>query len=134
MTHNDPKWPKNDPKWPKNTQHGPKMTQNGPKNDILVFGGTYQGQKLKKKIAEKVRESGRHFWAIWGNFGPFWVIFGPFWIIPEPFCVIWGHIWVTLANFGSLLAILGANLQMNSSRNSVKKCLTRGPQQPLEIQ
>ena len=24
-----------------------------------------------KKIAEKVRKSGRHIWAIWGNFGPF---------------------------------------------------------------
>ena len=31
-----------------------------------------------KKFAEKVRKSGRHIWAIWGNFGPFWVIFGPF--------------------------------------------------------
>ena len=26
---------------------------------------------VKKKIAEKVRKSGRHFWANWGNFGPF---------------------------------------------------------------
>ena len=33
---------------------------------------------VEKKIAEKVRKSGRHFWAIWGNFGPFGVIFGPF--------------------------------------------------------
>ena len=24
-----------------------------------------------KKIADKVRKSGRHFWAILGNFGPF---------------------------------------------------------------
>ena len=31
-----------------------------------------------KKIAEKVRKSGRHFWVILGNFVPFWVIFGPF--------------------------------------------------------
>ena len=23
----------------------------------------------EEKIAEKVRKSGRHFWAIWGNFG-----------------------------------------------------------------
>ena len=30
-----------------------------------------------KKFMEKVRKSGRHFWAIWGNCGPFWVIFGP---------------------------------------------------------
>ena len=28
-----------------------------------------------KKIAEKVRKSGRHFWAIWGNCGAVWVIF-----------------------------------------------------------
>ena len=44
-----------------------------------------------KKIAEKVGKSGRHFWVIWGNFGPFWIILGhsrvivghlgPFWII-----------------------------------------------------
>ena len=46
-----------------------------------------------KKIADKVRKSGRHFWAIWGNFGPFWIIFGPFWVIlgySRPFGVIFG--------------------------------------------
>ena len=42
-----------------------------------------------------MRKSGRHFWAIWGNFGPFWVTldhfgsylghFGPFWVIFGPF-------------------------------------------------
>ena len=47
-----------------------------------------------KKIAEKVRKSGRHFWAIWGNCGPFWVIFGPLWIILS-------HSRVTLGHFGS---------------------------------
>ena len=36
---------------------------------------------IKKKIAEKLRKSGRHIWAIWGNFGQFWVIFGKLWII-----------------------------------------------------
>ena len=31
-----------------------------------------------KKIAKKVRKSGRHFWAIWGNFGSFLSHFGSF--------------------------------------------------------
>ena len=56
-----------------------------------------------KKIAEKVRKSGRHFCAIWGNFGPFWVIFGPFKGHVGPFCAIWGHIWATLGHFDSFL-------------------------------
>ena len=46
-----------------------------------------------KKFAEKVRKSGRHFWAIWGNFGLFWVIFGPLWIILGHSRAILGHIW-----------------------------------------
>ena len=56
-----------------------------------------------KKIAEKVRKSGRHIWAIWGNFGPFWVFlghFGSFWVILGPCWTIFGH-------FGSFLAIFG---------------------------
>ena len=31
-----------------------------------------------KKIAEKLRKSGRHFWVIWGNFGSFLGHFGLF--------------------------------------------------------
>ena len=60
-----------------------------------------------KKIAEKVRKSGRHFWAIWGNFGPFWVIFGPLWIILGHSRAIWGHIGPFWVIFGPLWAILG---------------------------
>ena len=68
---------------------------------------------VKKKIAEKVRKSGRHFWAIWGNCGPFWVIFGPLWIILGhsraildhfgPFWVIFGPLWATLGHFWPFL-------------------------------
>ena len=58
-----------------------------------------------KKIAEKVRKSGRHFWAIWGNFGPFWVIFGPFWIILGHSRVILGHFRPFWVIFGPLWAI-----------------------------
>ena len=60
-----------------------------------------------KKIAEKVRKSGRHFWAIWGNFGPFWVIFGPFWIILGHSRVILGHLGSFGVIFGTVWAILG---------------------------
>ena len=49
-----------------------------------------------KKIAEKLRKSGRHCWAIWGNFEPFWFTFWPFW-------VILGHIWATLGHFWAIL-------------------------------
>ena len=54
-----------------------------------------------KEIAEKVRKSGRHFWAIWGNFGPFLDHFGSFWVILRPFWAILGHFWTTLDHFGS---------------------------------
>ena len=60
-----------------------------------------------KKIAEKVRTSRRHFWAIWGNFGSFLGHFGSFWIILGPFWAFLGHIWATLGHLGSFLAILG---------------------------
>ena len=50
--------------------------------------------------SQKVRKSGRHFWAIWGNCGPFWVIFGPLWIIL-------GHSRAILGHFGSFWAIFG---------------------------
>ena len=53
-----------------------------------------------KKFMEKVRKSGRHFWAIWGNFGPFWVIFEPFWIILGHCRAILGHIRTTLGHLG----------------------------------
>ena len=59
-----------------------------------------------KKIAEKVRKSGCHFWAILGNFGPFWVFlgyFGPFWVILGPFGVIFGPLWAILGNFWPFL-------------------------------
>ena len=66
-----------------------------------------------KKFAGKVRKSGRHFWAIWGNFGPFGVIFGPFWIILGhsramldhfgPFGVIFGPLWAILVHFWPFL-------------------------------
>ena len=67
-----------------------------------------------------MRKSGRHIWAIWGNFGPFWVIFGPFWIILghsramldhlgpigvifEPLWGILGHFWPFLGHFVAYL-------------------------------
>ena len=66
-----------------------------------------------KKIAEKVRKSGRHFWtilghfwatldhyrAILGHFGPFWVIFGPLWAILGNFWPFLGHIVAFLKKF-----------------------------------
>ena len=65
-----------------------------------------------KKNCGKVRKSGRHFWAIWGNFGPFWVIFGPFWIILGhsrailghlgPFGVIFEPFWVIFGTFSGI--------------------------------
>ena len=69
-----------------------------------------------KKIAEKVRKSGRHFWAIWGNCGPFWIIFGPLWIILGHSRVILGHLGSYLGHFGSFWAILG-HFQSRQSRN-----------------
>ena len=66
-----------------------------------------------KKIAEKVRKSGRHIWAIWGNFGPFWIIlglsramldhFGPFGVIFGPLWGILGHFWPFLGHFVAYL-------------------------------
>ena len=60
-----------------------------------------------------MRKSGRHIWAILGNFGPFWVIFGPFWIILGhsramldhfgPFWVIFGPLWGILGHFWPFL-------------------------------
>ena len=47
-----------------------------------------------------MRKSGRHFWANWGNFGPFWVIFGPLWIILGHSRAIWGHLGSYLGHFG----------------------------------
>ena len=58
-----------------------------------------------KKIAEKVRKSGRHFWAIWGNCGPFWVIFGPLWIILGHSRAILGHLGSYLGHFGPFWVI-----------------------------
>ena len=60
-----------------------------------------------KKFAEKVRKSGRHFWAIWGNCGPFWVIFGPLWIILGHSRAILGHLGSYLGHFGPFWVILG---------------------------
>ena len=52
------------------------------------------------KFAEKVRKSGRHFWAISGHFGSFLGHFGSFWVILGPCWTILGHIWATLGHFG----------------------------------
>ena len=104
-----------------------------------------------KKIAEKVRKSGRHFWAIWGNFGPFWVIFGPFWIILGhsrailghlgsylghfgPFWVIFGHFWAILWHFWTNLRkvqIFFAGFSILLS--SLLECMTKTPPTPLKI-
>ena len=56
-----------------------------------------------KKIAGKVRKSGRHFWAIWGNFGPFWITLRHFW-------AILGHIWDILGPFWPFLGHIVAFL------------------------
>ena len=60
-----------------------------------------------KKIAEKVRKSGRNFWAIWGNFGPFWVIFGPFWIILGHSRAMLDHLGSYLGHFGKIQKKIG---------------------------
>ena len=57
--------------------------------------------------SQKVRKSGRHFWAIWGNCGPFWVIFGPLWIILGHSRAILGHLGSYLGHFGPFWVILG---------------------------
>ena len=62
---------------------------------------------VKKKIAEKVRKSGRHFWAIWGYFGSFWVLFGPFWIILGHSRAMLGHFGPFLGHFESYLGHFG---------------------------
>ena len=54
-----------------------------------------------------MRKSGRHFWAIWGNFGPFGVIFGPFWIILGHSRATLGHLGSYLGHFGPFWVILG---------------------------
>ena len=59
------------------------------------------------KLLEKVRKSGRHFWAIWGNCGPFWVIFGPLWIILGHSRAILGHLGSYLGHFGPFWVIFG---------------------------
>ena len=51
-------------------------------------------------VKEILRKSGRHFWAISGNFGLFWVIFWLFWIIL-------GHSWDILGHFRSYLGHVG---------------------------
>ena len=66
-----------------------------------------------KKIAEKVRKSGRHFWAIWGNCGPFWVIFGPLWIIL-------GHFVAFLDKFAESSIFFAGSL---GSRDSLLECM-----------
>ena len=58
-----------------------------------------------------MRKSGRHFWAIWGNFGPFGLIFGPFCVIFGPFWVIFGPFWVLLGHFWAILWHFWTNLQ-----------------------
>ena len=60
-----------------------------------------------------MRKSGRHIWAIWGNFGPCWVISWPFWIILShsraildhfgPFGVIFVSLWGILGHFWPFL-------------------------------
>ena len=82
-----------------------------------------------KKIAEKVRKSGRHFWAIWGNCGPFWVIFGPLWIILGHSRAIWGHLGSYLGHFGPCWVIFGPNCgkfnffaRLFGSRYSLLEC------------
>ena len=60
-----------------------------------------------KKIAEKVCKSRHHFWAIWGNLGPFWVNFGPLWIILGHSRAILGRFWPFGVIFGPLWAIFG---------------------------
>ena len=81
----------------------PKLWDIHAKN-VWCCGEGYFGQK---KIAEKVRKSGRHFWAIWGNCGPFWVIFGPLWIILGHSRAILGHFGSYLGHFGPFWVILG---------------------------
>ena len=63
-----------------------------------------------KRNCGKVRKSGRHFWAIWGNCGPFWVIFGPLWIILGHSRAIFGHLGSYLGHFGSFLGHFGSFL------------------------
>ena len=59
--------------------------------------------------SQKVRKSGRHFWAIWGNCGPFWVIFGPLWIILGHSRAILGHLGSYLGHFGPFWVIYSRN-------------------------
>ena len=70
-------------------------------------------EENSKKIAEKVRESGRHFWAIWGNFGPLWVILGPLW-------TILGHFWPFLDKFAESSNFFAGSL---GSRDSLLECI-----------
>ena len=60
-----------------------------------------------KKIAEKVRKFGRHFWGIWGNFGSFLGHFGSFWVILGPCWTILGHLGSYLGHFGAFWVIFG---------------------------
>ena len=67
-----------------------------------------------KKIAEKARKSGRHIWAIWGNFGPFWIILGHSRAMLDhlgPFGVIFGPLWVILGHFWAILWHFRTNLR-----------------------
>ena len=48
-----------------------------------------------------------HFWAIWGNCGPFWVIFGPLRIILGHSRAILGHFGSYLGHFGPFWVIFG---------------------------
>ena len=57
------------------------MTNPNQSNQISM---TNFARSQQKKIAEKLRKSGRHCWAIWGNFEPFWFTFWPFWVIFGP--------------------------------------------------
>ena len=60
-----------------------------------------------KKFMEKVRKSGRHFWAIWGNCGPFWVIVGQLWITLGHSRAVWGHLGSYLGHFGKIQKKIG---------------------------
>ena len=57
-----------------------------------------------------MRKSGRHFWAIWGNFGPFGVIFGPFWVIFGHFWAIAWYFWKTLRKVQFFCGIVGVQI------------------------
>ena len=65
-----------------------------------------------------------HFWAIWGNCGPFWVIFEPLWIILGHSRAILGHLGSYLGHFGPFWVILGHFWAICSrdSRETLKYC------------